>query len=132
MKSESNRDHSNALSSDSSSLVESHRQTNSSSHQETRQAHDRQVSGIFGFSPQLHGSVVDVGPVECCWVLVALYILQRVYSQSRLTSIYGLKMPYISTFNIFQLVLVSPPLRGGVGGVKTEIFHFRGGLPPHT
>ena len=28
-------------------------------------------------------------------------------------------------------VIKSPPFKGGVGGgVKTEIFHFRGGLPP--
>ena len=31
------------------------------------------------------------------------------------------------------LYLYPPPFRGGGGGVKTEIFHFRGGLPPpHT
>ena len=30
-------------------------------------------------------------------------------------------------------ISIPPPLRGGWGGVKTEIFHFRGGLPPpHT
>ena len=27
-------------------------------------------------------------------------------------------------------ISIPPPLRGGWGGVKTEIFHFRGGSPP--
>ena len=41
-----------------------------------------------------------------------------------------LGVPVFKT-NLYYIIK-SPPLRGGGGGVKTEIFHFRGGLPPHT
>ena len=30
---------------------------------------------------------------------------------------------------IYTYIHISPPFKGGVGGVKTEIFHFRGGSP---
>ena len=63
--------------------------------------------------------------IKCCWRL-------QTTLQLPVTDFFSQSVQVLTALAVgfHPFLLWDPPFKGGGGGEKTEIFHFRGGLPP--